>query len=233
MSWYIVVARKRRGPLSTAQLAEELQAGKVPPDAWVWTEGMEEWVPAGDVRELRPRQTAQRVVAEPPSTPRATESPQRSAGTKKRAKESAAASAQQLGGSLLLRHWRGELSLPISYWVMSTAATLIVLLLGTIVGALDISDAPRPVAIAILVFIGVAAIIVVWQVVGVWRSARNYLARGGKPIWAQLAMTLVAFAALRFVIDVVTVQAPLAIEMLQIEFASDAAALRNPARSGG
>jgi hypothetical protein len=63
MSWYVVVARKRRGPLSTAQLSEELQAGKVPPDAWVWTEGMDEWVPAGEIQELRPRPAFQRVVA--------------------------------------------------------------------------------------------------------------------------------------------------------------------------
>jgi hypothetical protein len=227
MSWYVVVARKRRGPLSTAQLSEDLQAGRVPPDAWAWTEGMEEWVPAGDIPELRPRRMVERV-APPPEPVRA---PRAAASAQPNAQKAKAASAQsdppaswdptapslklQLG-NLLLRHWRGELSLPVSYWVMSTAATLVVLTLGAMVGALDITEAPRPVAVIILAFIALAIVVVIWQIVGVWRSAENYRARGGSKFWAQLAMVLVAIAGLRFAIDLITVQVPIAKEMLHI-----------------
>lgn len=78
ISWYVVVARKRRGPLSTAQLSEDLQAGRVPPDAWAWTEGMDEWVPAGQIQELRPRRVVERVAPqpEPARAPRAAASAQ-------------------------------------------------------------------------------------------------------------------------------------------------------------
>jgi len=216
MSWYVVVARKRRGPLSTAQLSEELQAGKVPPDAWVWTEGMDEWVPAGEIQELRPRPAFQRVVAEPASAPRATVIPPRATGSAKSAGRPRAEPAPNASGNLLLRHWRGELPLPVSYWVMSLAATLVVFVLSAIVAAFDMVDAPEPVAFAILGFLALAAVIVIWQIVGVWRSAENYRARGGPKIWAQLAMGLTALAAIRFVVDVFLIQAPVALEMLRI-----------------
>lgn len=233
MSWYVVVARKRRGPLSTAQLSEDLQAGRVPPDAWAWTEGMDEWVPAGEIQELRPRRVVERVVLQPqPETvrpPRASPSSQQDRQQDVRKAKAAAArsaspaswdptapSLKQQFGNLVLRHWRGELSLPISFWVMSLAGSLAVLILSAIVGALDIVDAPEPVAVAMLVFLALASAIVIWQLVGVWRSAENYRARGGPKIWAQLAMGLTALSAVRFVMGVVLVQAPIALEMLRI-----------------
>lgn len=99
---------------------------------------------------------------------------------------------------------------------MSLAGSLAVLILSAIVGALDIVDAPEPVAVAILVFLAFASAIVIWQLVGVWRSAENYHARGGQKIWAQLAMGLTAVSAVRFVMGVFLVQAPIAFEMLRI-----------------
>ena len=224
MNWYVVVARKRRGPLSTAQLAEELQAGRVPPDAWAWTEGMDEWVPAGEIPELRPRPVIQRVAPqpEPARAPRAPASAPQAAQPAKAQPQSpeswdpSAPSLQQKFWDLLLRHWRGELSLPVSYWVMSLAATVVVFVLGAIAGALNMAAAPEPVAFAMLAFLTLASVIVIWQMVGVWRSAENYRARGGPKIWAQLAMGLTAVAAVRFVVGVVLVQAPIALEMLRI-----------------
>lgn len=224
MSWYIVVARKRRGPLSTAQLSEELQAGKVPLDAWAWTEGMDEWVPAGEIRELRPRPVLQRMVSqpEPERAPRAAVNAPQPAppGAAKTARsktdDTSAQTWQQQLGDLLLRHWRGELSLPVSFWVMVLASTLVVAVIGTIVDALSLADAPESVAFVTLAFLAFASAIIVWQLVGVWRSAQNYRARGGQTLWAQLAMGVTAIAAARFVVDVFLVQAPIALEMLRI-----------------
>jgi hypothetical protein len=229
MNWYVVVARKRRGPLSTAQLVEELQAGRVPPDAWAWTEGMDVWVPAGEIPELRPRPVVQRIAPqpEPVQAPRASEkAPQtaspakakpRAAGNKApQSWDPSAPALKQKFWDLLLRHWRGELSLPISFWVMSLGATVVVGFIGGIVDALHSADAPEPVAIATLALLAVASVIVIWQVVGVWRSAENYRARGGDKIWAQLAVGFTAVAAVRFVIGVVLVQAPIALEILRI-----------------
>ena len=224
MNWYVVVARKRRGPLSTAQLAEELQAGRVPPDAWAWTEGMDEWVPAGEIQELRPRPVIQRVAPqpEPVRAPRAPASaPQAAAPAKAKPEvpeswDPSTPALKQKFWDLLLRHWRGELSLPVSFWVMSLGGALVVSIIGGIVAALDFADAPEPVAIATLAFLVLASVIVIWQLVGVWRSAENYRARGGQKIWAQLAMGFTAVAAVRFVVGVVLVQGPVALEMLRI-----------------
>ncbi len=117
---------------------------------------------------------------------------------------------------LLLRHWRGELSLPVSFWVMSLGGALVVSIIGGIVAALDFADAPEPVAIATLAFLVLASVIVIWQLVGVWRSAENYRARGGQKIWAQLAMGFTAVTAVRFVVNIFLVQGPVALEMLRI-----------------
>lgn len=234
MNWYVVVARKRRGPLSTAQLAEELQAGRVPPDAWAWTEGMDEWVPAGEIQELRPRPVMQRVSPqpEPVRAPRAPASATQAvspAKAKPRAAENEASQSwdpstpalQQKFWDLMLRHWRGELSLPISFWVMSLGSSLVVGFIGGIVGALNFADAPEPVAIATIAFLALGSAILIWQMVGVWRSAENYRARGGPKIWAQLAMGFTAVAAVRFVVGVILVQAPIALEMLRIARGDD------------
>jgi hypothetical protein len=49
MSWYYVENGERVGPLEEAELTEKARAGRVRADTLVWTEGMANWQPYGQV----------------------------------------------------------------------------------------------------------------------------------------------------------------------------------------
>jgi hypothetical protein len=98
--------------------------------------------------------------------------------------------------SFIGRHWRGELSLPVSYFVTGflvamTANGLVYLLTNALADSYD----PVLSVAAILSFWSCALLIGVWQLVGIWRSAQRHLARGGKPLWAHLAKLMVVIGA--------------------------------------
>jgi len=56
--WYYARGEVEKGPLSTVQIKALAAAGKVRPDDYVWKEGMENWVPAGEIQELFPAEAA-------------------------------------------------------------------------------------------------------------------------------------------------------------------------------
>ena len=52
MSWYYARGGQQRGPVDFQKLVAAAKAGKLRQDDMVWTEGMAEWKPAGDVPEF-------------------------------------------------------------------------------------------------------------------------------------------------------------------------------------
>jgi ATP-dependent protease ClpP protease subunit len=99
-----------------------------------------------------------------------------------------------------LRHWRGELSLPTSYWVngavLTTIAT-VVLMVG--VEQMTRSNySLRTISIATFACLLFSVIAWLWSVVGVWRSADHHVERGGASVWATVAkfMVVVGFIAM-------------------------------------
>ena len=52
--WYYARGETRKGALSTGQMKALAAAGKIRPDDLVWKEGMENWLPAGEIPELFP-----------------------------------------------------------------------------------------------------------------------------------------------------------------------------------
>lgn len=90
------------------------------------------------------------------------------------------------------RHWRGELSLPKSYWVNGLVFGLVVGAAVASVGyGVNRSGEAQPV-VWFVTLIGtwvVIALFTMWQAVGVWRSATRYKA-GGNHFWGGLAKTV-------------------------------------------
>ena|ERR1700730_16352920 len=81
------------------------------------------------------------------------------------------------------RHWRGDLSLPVSYWINGW-----LLGIGYIVGTSAYQPNPSITsAIGLLILIALGCAIEVWQLIGIWRSASKHTERGGRKIWAYLA----------------------------------------------
>ena len=101
-------------------------------------------------------------------------------------------------GNYVLDHWRGYLSLPISYWVNGTiisgASAMLIIGISADVAQSDASlQASSAIGIA-LQLIGLA--VWVWGIVGIWRSSAKHPARGGSPAWATVAKAMVILGSL-------------------------------------
>jgi hypothetical protein len=110
----------------------------------------------------------------------------------------------------LVRHWRGELSLPVSYWLNGTVSGLVV---GFMIGGMAYlinwqGDAEPVVWLSTLVASWIlAALLTIWQAVGIWRSAIRYR-QSGKDFWGGVAQMLTVAGVLLFPYDFGTVGAP-------------------------
>ncbi len=104
--------------------------------------------------------------------------------------------------SVIGKHWRGEYSLPVSYWLNSV-------LIGSILGfaftwfannfeiILTPYLRPQGVMVVFFAFFAVYLICVIIMLVGVWRSAyRRIRDREGNRFWAVVAMLLVALVSI-------------------------------------
>lgn len=90
--------------------------------------------------------------------------------------------------SFLARFWRGEYTLWLSYWVIGLAFNLATI--GAIQGLAFATreQAFNPYAIALTLFVmwGATALILVYQSVGVWRSATYYRKAPDRPVWRRI-----------------------------------------------
>jgi hypothetical protein len=97
-------------------------------------------------------------------------------------------------GSYVARHWRGELSLPKSYWVngvvIGIACRIVFSGLLTGIAAAAASMPAFALLFAVVVLVNIA--IVAWMIVGIWRSAGRY---AGPKYWAILARVAVVIGA--------------------------------------
>lgn len=105
----------------------------------------------------------------------------------------------------IVKHWRGEVPLIFAFWGNFVSSTLILFLFLSVLGfsaiALALTIAPKLGAIFMfgLYLFGMATLI--WQVVGVWRSANRYIKNNQKKLWgicAKVTVILYTLTALPF-----------------------------------
>jgi hypothetical protein len=101
-------------------------------------------------------------------------------------------------------HWRGSLSLPISFWVNGLLTALVVAVMTVYVtDELDYSDLSETSwMLATLTLYCVSIIISLWSIVGIWRSATSYQQTGGALKWSLTTKLLVLVGALGFASEV-------------------------------
>ncbi len=154
------------GPYSSEDIRQFLKLGAFKPDDLAWTKGMVVW---SLLSELFPNAPF--------------EKPKPKAARRKRT-------------NYFIRHWRGELSLGVSYWANGFLGTFLVLLAANTLAAMrNTADLKLLAGLSLFVY-ALAIVASVWQFVGVWRSASNHVSRGGQSSWATLAKVLVVIGAL-------------------------------------
>lgn len=113
-------------------------------------------------------------------------------------------------GNYFARHWRGELSLPVSYWANGVVLSVVI---GMASGALLVAftiygeEQQVPWLIALQTSCLFISLLAIWQVVGVWRAATRYK-RSGRSFWGGAAKAAVALAALQLAYGWVFVVGP-------------------------
>jgi hypothetical protein len=146
----------------------------------------------------------------------------------RRSNTAAAPSAPQSRGNFIVRHWRGELKLWVSYWIVlfvgNFAAAIVI---GIIVASVRLQGGFYPPGIfAAFIAIWLCALVVsAWQFVGVWRSARRYkqerLAAGRFRFWGYAAQAMCVFGTLGAVATFANQGGPQIREAYRMAFAND------------
>jgi hypothetical protein len=112
-------------------------------------------------------------------------------------------------GSYIARHWRGELSLPVSYWLNGILGAVIVgVTVGVLAYTINRQGAAQPLMwlVSLVAAWMSAALLTVWQAVGVWRSATRYR-QSGKRFWGAAAKALALLGAVQLAANFATVGA--------------------------
>ncbi|WP_417665014.1 hypothetical protein [Pseudidiomarina sp.] len=105
--------------------------------------------------------------------------------------------------NLIKEHWQGDFSLGFAYWVIGVGVTLLLSLVIFLVDKLlTILSVNTSFYGGVLILLcGLALLVTLWQLVGIWRSARYHTSRGGRTIWANAARIMVVIATVRAVFD--------------------------------
>lgn len=130
--------------------------------------------------------------------------------------------AAPVRSNYLIKHWRGELSLPVSYWVNGVLITgLVPILLAYLAATAEQNGASIQTSSAIIMAVILATILLsVWSIVGTWRSADNHEERGGSSFWANVAKFLMFLGSIRLLFQIATL-GPFTLETVQLAAGSD------------
>ena len=125
-------------------------------------------------------------------------------------------------GGYIRRHWRGELSLPRSYWIngllVSLGFTGMVRMVpwDAILGA-----GPRLFSVLVIGLWFLIAATTLWQLAGIWSSAGNYLREGRSRLWGNAARIAAILSFLCAVANFVTAGIPQVSEYARIAAGGD------------
>lgn len=218
LQWLVRREGAQLGPYGLAALRELGERGRLSEDDLVWTEGMGSWRRADLIEGLLPR--AKRAVAAPPGKrvavhlapvgvgPAAEPAPPKPKLPKPALSKPASVKPAPLPepsgrGNVLAAYWRGEFSLGAAFWrvwvpvtALLTAAVLIATAPG-VVARIAGRPGTRDSALWVAAVMLAGCIVVLWQAVGVWRSADRQGAAGGRRGWAFVAKACVILGILQ------------------------------------
>jgi GYF domain 2 len=218
--WHVARDRKQYGPYQFAILAEAARKGVVARDDLIWRPGWESWQAADSVAELfAPIESS---VATPthirPEERSASTAVESTAEIQEPAPAAGKTEKQKSSRNYLVRHWRGELSLAVSYWLNGLLVVLAAIAAGVTLSSLVDGNhvtAGVPMAAALTCFTLVIALLSIWQLTGTWRSATRYAA-SGKRFWGTAAKVAVVLGVIRSATDLGSMYVPIISEHMKI-----------------
>ena len=96
-----------------------------------------------------------------------------------------------------IRHWRGDLSLPVSYWINGFLANIVAYFcVFLIAGTAKFTSGDYSYLVYWLSVIPIITLIVIWQTVGIWRSSDRYSREESRWFWPAVAKLMVIFGVL-------------------------------------
>lgn len=205
--WFLSVRGADYGPLDFDKLCQLKQQGLLQPDHKLRRSDSYNWQKAGTVANLFEPPAISRSPSDTLADPE--DRPVVAASDKKKGR----------GSNYFSRHWRGELSLPVSYWVNgfigNIAAAVVVALLRR---GFDTTDEFKPeIALVLATSIWLTIVLVaIWQAVGVWRSATIYSAKRANGTWGGIAKFMICIAMLRLAGEVLSSGIPQIVEFAKI-----------------
>jgi hypothetical protein len=206
-TFYMIVDGSQEGPLSFSQLVAAVAAGRLKGQDLVWKPGLPAWASAASVPGLF---TPPKLVQEEnqgkeqisPISP-ALDEPTSEAVAEQETPVAKATGMVTTGPekkpSYLVRHWRGDLSLAVSYWLNGFLLNIAAVATVGAYVAYSSSETDDGITKSFVILNGVIALLIIvsaWQYVGVWRSASKNPARGGSRVWSGLAKVMVILARL-------------------------------------
>lgn len=109
----------------------------------------------------------------------------------------------------LLAYWRGHFSLPFSYWVVGIGVSVMTYWFdGFIETKMEGANTRVELGTYIFLLYGMLIPIVLWQGVGVYRSANRHPFRGGSQGWANIAKAITILSALGFTFNLFSTGLP-------------------------
>jgi len=128
--------------------------------------------------------------------------------------------------SFIGKHWRGDYSLPFSYWLISLFTNITVIITSVlIVGYIEAQPSFNPYILALcnLLLFSTLLSLTLWHLVGTWRSATFYSLKpeNKKSYWGGITKFFLAFSALKSAIVIFTYGSTV-IVLMQIAFGNDA-----------
>ncbi len=137
-------------------------------------------------------------------------------------------SAPGRSSNFIVRHWRGELPLAVSYWVIGFGGTLLnqfVLFAIDRWAPLVPLRAEHLLAVEFAASWGLTLAITVWQVVGTWRAATRYIgarhAEGRRGGWGTVAKAVLVASCIATAGTIVRSAIPQAMETYEIAVLGD------------
>ncbi|MDC8829662.1 hypothetical protein [Alteromonas gilva] len=125
----------------------------------------------------------------------------------------------EISGNWILRYWRGQISLPVSYWLVGLGVTLLFKILGYLLEVnVERANSRSELGLYLLSIYPLLLIVLTWQSVGLFRSALNHPARGGTVGWSVAAIFMLCVGLVVFSVDAVRNGIPIIKEGVELVF---------------